>query len=79
MPTARSTRLVCNHCAVALTPDDREHYGYQCHACVVHEHELVLTWASDPEHPGVDALFQGPVDLGLRHPRPFLVGAGRKP
>lgn len=50
MPNRRTRRLVCFHCAVPLKKDHRDHYGYQCHDCVVREHELVLTLARDPEH-----------------------------
>ena len=66
MLQARSLHLRCHHCAVELTSDDRDHYGYECHACVVEEHELLLTWRRDPDHPDVERLFSGPVDIGLR-------------
>lgn len=66
MSEARSTRLVCHHCALSLTGDDTEHYGYECHDCVVREHELILVWTRDPAHPDVERLFAGPVDIGLR-------------
>lgn len=65
MPASRVKRLVCYECSVPLAKGDREHYGYQCHACVVREHELVLTWRNDPDHPDVGNLHDGPVDLGL--------------
>lgn len=65
MTELRATRLVCHHCAVTLSPDDGDHYGYECHDCVMREHELVLTWRRDPDHPDVGRLFAGPVDLGL--------------
>lgn len=65
MPASRVKRLVCHTCSVPLATDERAHYGYQCHACVVREHELVLTWRSDPDHPDVGSLHDGPVDLGL--------------
>lgn len=64
MPKTRAIRLVCHHCSVTLTKDDRTHYGYECHGCVVREHELVLTWKSDPDHPDIERLFNGPVDIG---------------
>ena len=65
MPTPRVKRLVCYECSVLLAKGDHEHYGYQCHACVVREHELLLTWRTDPDHPDVERLPDGPVDLGL--------------
>ena len=66
MQGSRSFSLACHHCLVPLTADEREHYAYQCHACVMVEHELVLTLKSDPDNPDLDRLFSGPVDLGLR-------------
>ena len=66
MQGSRSFRLACQGCLVPLTADEREHYAYQCHACVMTEHELFLTLRTDPDHPDLDRLFSGPVDLGLR-------------
>jgi len=66
MPQPRSTRLVCHHCAVTLTRDEEHHYGYECHACVIREHEMILTWQTDPDHPDAERLFGGPADIGLR-------------
>ncbi|MDB5590364.1 MAG: hypothetical protein JWR86_889 [Enterovirga sp.] len=63
--TRRAKRLVCHHCSVTLAPDAREHYGYQCHACVVREHELVLLRSTDPDHPDLEWLEAVPVDIGL--------------
>ena len=63
MPRGRSKRLVCFHCAVTLVKADRDHYSYQCHACVVREHELVLLSARDPDHPDVAWLDGVPVDI----------------
>jgi hypothetical protein len=79
MSDDRSTRLVCFHCSVPLAPDDAEHYGYQCHDCVVEEHELILTWLRDPDHPDAARLFSGPVDLGLAPAGPRRDGlSGRR-
>jgi hypothetical protein len=64
MPRTRKTRLVCLTCSLPMTKDDREHYGYQCHPCVVREHELVVTLRGDPDHPDLLHLTDGPVDLG---------------
>ena len=69
MPRVRVQRLVCHHCAVTLKKDEREHYGYECHDCVVREHELILTWTKDPNHPDAERLFSGPVDIGLARNR----------
>jgi hypothetical protein len=66
MQGSRSFSPACHHCLAPLTPDEREHYAYECHACVMAEHDLVLTLKTDPDHPDLDRLFSGPVDLGLR-------------
>lgn len=66
MQGSRSFRLACHACLVPLTADEGKHYAYQCHACVMAEHELVLALKTDPDHPDLDRLFSGPVDLGLR-------------
>ncbi len=70
MPSASiKRRLVCLTCSLPMTHDDGEHYSYQCHACVVREHELTVTLRSDPDHPDSWLLTDGPVDLGyLRQP-----------
>ena len=64
MPRSRRKRLVCFHCAVPMVKADRDHYGYQCHACVVREHELVLLSVREPNHPDVVWLDGVPVDIG---------------
>jgi hypothetical protein len=66
MQEVRSFRLLCHDCAVPLTRDEKQHYVYQCHSCVFREHELVLALKTDPDHPDIEQLFSGPVDLGLR-------------
>ncbi len=66
MPSARTKRLVCLTCSLAMTADDGEHYSYQCHDCVVREHELTVTLRTDPDHPDLWRLTDGPVDLGYR-------------
>jgi hypothetical protein len=40
-------------------PDDEEHYGYECHDCVLREHELILTGDATPVT-GPGALVLGP-------------------
>ena len=65
MNTRYRKRLVCFHCSVPLGKDDHTHYGYQCHDCVVREHELILLQDREPDHPDVDWLETSPVDLGL--------------
>lgn len=57
-------RVLCHLCCVSLGRDDREHYGYQCHACVIREHDLVLMLAQDPDHPDAGWLELSPVEIG---------------
>ena len=66
MQKLRSLHLSCHDCSSPLTRDERDHYVYQCHACAMAEHELLLTLKGDPEHPDLVRLFSGPVDPGLR-------------
>ena len=66
MQERSSFRVTCYDCSFPLTPDEWEQYAYQCHSCVMAEHELVLALKTDPDHPDLDRLFSGPVDLGLR-------------
>lgn len=61
MPRLR--RITCHDCHAILTTDERAHYVYQCHRCVVVEHELVLLSGRDPDHPDVARLGQGAVDI----------------
>lgn len=62
---APRTRLIhCHHCHRVLVADERLHYGYECHACVVVEHELVLLARRDPDHPDLARLGTGPVETG---------------
>ncbi|MDB5557680.1 MAG: hypothetical protein JWQ36_614 [Enterovirga sp.] len=68
MPTARTMRLSCLTCSLPMTSDDGEHYGYQCHACVVEEHELTLILRSDPGHPDLWRLSESPVEHGRARP-----------
>lgn len=64
---ARRTRLIlCHDCGGRLAADDRLHYGYQCHACVVVEHDLVLVALREPDHPDAGPLRWSAVDLGLK-------------
>ena len=69
MPSTRAKRLVCLTCSLPMTPDDGEHYDFQCHACVVREHELVVALRSEPDHPEMVRLMEGPVDLGFGRAR----------
>jgi hypothetical protein len=64
-PASRVKRTTCYECAATLTADESHHYGYQCHNCVAREHELLLLWRSDPDHPDTQSLHASPVDLGL--------------
>lgn len=47
-----------------MVKDDRDHYGYACHVCVVREHELTVLMASEPDHPDVEWLDGVPVIVG---------------
>lgn len=64
----RGRRTLCHLCCVTLGRDDRDHYGYQCHACVIREHDLVLMLARDPDHPDAGWLDLSPVELGRPKP-----------
>ena len=68
MANRRTKRTICFHCAVPLATSDREHYGYQCHACVIREHDLVLMLAQDPDHPDAGWLELSPVEIGRPDP-----------
>ena len=59
----RTLRLLCHDCGFVLTRDDRLHYGYQCHACVVSEHDLLRLVGRDPDHPDAERLSASAVDL----------------
>jgi hypothetical protein len=63
-PKRRAARLVCFHCSVDLKKADREHYGYQCHSCVIREHDLLIMQETDPEHPDLNWLDSIPVYVG---------------
>lgn len=65
--------IVCIRCDDALTSEERDHYGWQCHLCALREHDLERALARDPDHPERDWLEAGPVHLGP--PRP--VGRAR--
>lgn len=71
----RRLRL-CHHCCVPITAEDGEHYGYQCHACAVREHDLVLLAARDPQHPDLAWLDTVPVETG--NPGEDAVESGRR-
>ena len=38
----RARRTLCHDCGIVLVADDRLHYVYQCHACAIGEHDLIL-------------------------------------
>ncbi len=65
MTSARAKRLVCFTCSLPMTADDGEHYGYLCHDCVVQEHEMTVILRTDPDHPDLWVLTEGPVELGF--------------
>ena len=60
----RTLRLHCHDCRQILTRDDSLHDGYQCHACVAVEHDLLRLAGRDPDHPDVVRLSASAVDLG---------------
>ena len=49
----RRRKVVCFHCYLPLSTEDGEHYGYECHVCVIQEHDLRRLAAGNPEHPDV--------------------------
>ena len=55
--------VLCHDCRAVLGPDDRTHYGYQCHSCVVIEHERLHLARIDPRHPEVEHLSRSAVHL----------------
>ena len=61
--TKRRIRLLCHDCYAVLTADDRTHYVYQCHACVVVEHERLRIHGTDPDHPDAAGLASSAVEL----------------
>lgn len=61
MAKLRVKRLLCLHCFATLTSDDREHYVYQCHACVLIEHDQASVAKTDPDHPDARRLSDIPV------------------
>ncbi|MDB5512632.1 MAG: hypothetical protein JWR08_2115 [Enterovirga sp.] len=62
---ARIRVVICHDCRTTLSKDEREHYGYQCHRCVVVEHELIGLAGRDPDHPDVARLGLSAVDLSV--------------
>ena len=62
MPKIR--QLVCHDCHAVLSADDHRHYVYQCHDCVVVEHDLMTLAARDPGHPAVERLGRSAVLIG---------------
>lgn len=59
----RALRL-CHHCAVPLSEDDREHYVFECHTCVMSEFDLGEAVRRDPSHPEAHRLTRGAVETG---------------
>ncbi|WP_375461880.1 hypothetical protein [uncultured Enterovirga sp.] len=67
-PARHNRKILCHLCCSPLAKDDRHHYGYQCHACVIREHDLVLMVAKDPDHPEAGWLELSPVEFARRDP-----------
>ena len=65
---ARATLILCHDCCAILSADEHDHYVYQCHSCVVIEHDLTRLSAVDPDHPDVARLAQGAVDIAPSPP-----------
>ena len=61
MPKIR--QVLCHDCRVVLSSDDRRHYVYQCHDCVVVEHDLISLASRDPDHPDVERLGRSAVHI----------------
>lgn len=69
-PAEAPRRALCCLCCEELTADDGHHYGYQCHACVAREHDLLLLRDRDPGHPDLAWLDASPVEIPRgRRPR----------
>lgn len=66
---------ICHHCAVVLNRDECAHYVYQCSACVIAEHDLLLRWHGGDDHPELERLFTGPVEIAGVFQRPRVRGA----
>jgi hypothetical protein len=52
--------ILCS-CDAVLTEDEREHYLYQCTACVVREHDALRAHRRGEDHPDLEMLLSGPV------------------
>jgi hypothetical protein len=64
-------RVTCS-CGALLSRDERQHYLYQCSLCVMREHDLILAHGRGEEHPDIERLFSGPVEIeGLMKPEPI--------
>lgn len=61
----RAFRL-CHHCAVPLSEDECLHYVFECHVCVVSEHDLEVAVRRDPAHPDAARLLARAVDAASR-------------
>ena len=61
--TPRLRIVLCHDCCAPLCEDDRLHYVYQCHDCVVLELDLSSLARRDPDHPEVSRLEASAVDL----------------
>ncbi len=55
--------VLCHDCRAVLGADDRAHYSYQCHSCVVIEHERLRIARTDPGHPEAEHLSRSAVHL----------------
>ena len=62
----RSVRL-CHHCAIPLSEDECLHYVFECHVCVMDEHDLELAVRRDPHHPDA-ARLSGAVEVSRGRP-----------
>ena len=74
---SRARQFYCHDCRAVLVDDDRLHYVYQCHACVMIEHERIGLAARDPDHPDAELLGSGAVDV-LTPWRPATRDPGRR-
>lgn len=67
--------LLCHDCRAALTDEEHGHYVYQCHGCVMVEHDALRVAGTNPDHPDAERLSRSAVDLS----RPQTAGVARAP
>ena len=71
--TSRLRIALCHDCCAPLCDDDRLHYIYQCHDCVVLEVELSCLARREPDHPDLGRLEASAVHIdGLPQRRPQI-------